>query len=116
MVATQGYKSFWRRSYGYMQGQYLVNPEDTNGVPTFRSQPGQGIMSVPDQYLWRAGISQGLPKLRGLALSLGVRDEGVPAHDLIGSNNGFRRPGYIVSIDPGLMFSYKRDTLSVNGP
>jgi len=49
-------------------------------------------------------------------MSLGVRDEGVPAHDLIGGNDGFRRPGYIVSLDPGLMLNYKRDTLSVNGP
>jgi hypothetical protein len=116
VAATQAYKAFWRRSFGYLQGQYLVNPMDTNGVPTFRSQPGQGVMSVPDQYLWRAGLSQGMPWVRGLAFSLGVRDEGVPAHDLIGGNDGFRRPGYIVSLDPGFMFNYKRDTLSVNGP
>ena len=49
-------------------------------------------------------------------MSFGVRDEGVPAHDLIGGNDGFRRPGYIVSIDPGLMINHGRDTLSVNGP
>jgi hypothetical protein len=118
MPAVQAYKSFWHRSFGYLQGQYLVNPEDTNGIPTFRTQPGQGVMSVTDQYLWRAGISQGvpLPKIHGLAFSAGIRDEGVPAHDLLGSNNGFRRPGYIVSFDPGLLFNYKRDTISVNGP
>jgi hypothetical protein len=116
VAATQAYKRLWRGSFGYLQGQYLVNPMDTNGVPTFRSQPGQGVMSIPDQYLWRVGLSQGIPKVRGLAMSLGVRDEGVPAHDLIGGNDGFRRPGYIVSLDPGLMLNYKRDTLSVNGP
>jgi hypothetical protein len=116
VAATQAYKRLWHGSFGYLQGQYLVNPMDTNGVATFRSQRGQGVMSIPDQYLWRAGLSQGIPKVRGLAMSLGVRDEGVPAHDLIGSNDGFRRPGYIVSLDPGLMFNYKRDTLSVNGP
>jgi hypothetical protein len=118
MPAIQAYKSFWHRSFGYLQGQYLLNPMDTNRVPTFRSQPGQEFMSIPDQYLWRAGVSQGvpLPRIHGLALSAGMRDEGVPAHDLIGSNNGFRRPGYIVSFDPGLMFNYRRDTISVNGP
>jgi hypothetical protein len=73
-------------------------------------------MSVTDQYLWRAGLSQGVPKIRGLAFSLGVRDEGVPAHDLFGDNDGFRRPGYIVSLDPGVMYNYRRDTISVNGP
>lgn len=117
-LASQAYQKFWRGSNGYFQGQYLFNPEDTNGVPTFRSQPGQQIMSVPDQYLYRAGLSQGMPwrKLRHLAFSLGVRDEGVPAHDAIGKSDGFRRPGYIVSLDPGLMYSYRRDTISVNGP
>ena len=87
-----------------------------NNVATFRSQPGQGVMSVTDQYLVRAGLSQGIPKVRGLALSLGVRGEGVPVRDLLGNSNGFRRPGSIVSLDPGLMFNLRRTTLSVNGP
>jgi hypothetical protein len=73
-------------------------------------------MSVTDQYLYRAGVSQGVPKLKGLALSLGVRGEGVPVHDLLGASNGFRRPGMIVSLDPGLIFHYKHDSLYVNGP
>lgn len=116
LVATQGYKSFWLGSYGYLAGQYLVNPMNASGVRTFRSQPGQDRMSIPDQYLWRAGLSQSVPHFRRLAFSLGIRDEGVPAHDLIGRDDGFRRPGYIVSLDPGLLLNYKRDTLSVNGP
>ncbi|MBT9331686.1 hypothetical protein [Paracidobacterium acidisoli] len=116
LLATQAYKSFWRTSFGYLQGQYLSNPMDTNGVKTFRTQPGQGVMSITDQYLWRAGLSQGVPKIRHLAVSLGIRDEGVPAHDLIGGNDGFRRPGYIISLDPGVMYSYHRDVISINGP
>ena len=77
------------------------------------------MISSTDQYLYRAGIVQMVPKvkaLRGLAFSAGIRGEGVPVHDLIGANDGFRRPGFIFSFDPGLMFNYKRDTLSVNGP
>ena len=115
-VGTQAYKSLWRRASVYAQATYLFNPRDTNGVQTFRSQPGQGVMSVTDQYLYRAGVSQGVPRVRGLALSLGVRGEGVPVRDLLGSSDGFRRPGSIVSLDPGLMWNYKRDTISVNGP
>ena len=115
-VGTQGYKSLWRRASAYGQAIYLFNPRDTNGVATFRSQPGQSVMSVTDQYLYRGGVSQGMPKLRGLALSLGVRGEGVPVRDLLGDSDGFRRPGSIVSLDPGLMFNYKRDTFAVNGP
>ena len=61
-------------------------------------------MSVTDQYLVRGGIGHALPKIRGLAASFGGRFEGVPVRDLIGGANGFRRPGYAISVDPGLMF------------
>jgi len=121
VLGAQGYKRLWHTGDLYGQGQYLFNPMDTNGVPTFRSQPGQSVMSVTDQYLYRVGVSQGIPqvhgvRLSGLALSLGVRGEGVPVRDLIGSSNGFRRPGTIVSLDPGLMFNVRKTTFSVNGP
>jgi hypothetical protein len=115
-VGTQGYKGLWHRASLYGQANYLFSPADTNGVTTFRSQPGQGVMSAADQYLFRGGVSQGVPKIRRLALTAGIRGEGVPVRDLLGSSNGFRRPGEIISFDPGFMFSYKHDTLSVNGP
>jgi hypothetical protein len=116
VLGTQGYKSLWHRADFYGQAQYVFNPADTNGVATFRSQPGQGVDSVPDQYLYRLGFVQGVPKVRGLAVSFGVRGEGVPVRDLLGDSNGFRRPGFILSIDPGLMYSYRKTVLSVNGP
>ena len=115
-LATQGYKGLWHGAAAYGQATYLFNPLDTNGVATFRSQPGQGVMSVTDQYLYRAGVSQTVPRVRGLAMSLGIRGEGVPVRDLLGDSDGFRRPGFILSLDPGLMYRYKRDTLSINGP
>lgn len=119
VLGTQGYKRLWQTASAYGQASYLFNPEDTNNVPTFRSQPGQGVMSITDQYLYRAGVSQSVPKiqkLRGVAFSLGIRGEGVPVRDLLGDSNGFRRPGFILSLDPGLMVDIKRTTLSVNGP
>ena len=116
VLGAQGYKTLWRRGDLYGQGLYLFNPMDTNGVLTFRSQPGQSVMSVPDQYLYRLGVSQGVPKVRGVALSLGVRGEGVPVRDLLGSSDGFRRPGSVISIDPGLMVNVRKTTLMVNGP
>jgi hypothetical protein len=116
VLGSQAYKSLWRRSNVYAQGQYLFNPRNTNGVASFRSQPGQSVLSVTDQYLFRTGVSQGIPKVRGLALSLGVRGEGVPVRDLIGNSDGFRRPGTIISLDPGLMYDFHRTIISVNGP
>ena len=115
-VGTQAYKLLWHTASAYFQGNYLLSPADTNGVPTFRSQPGQSVMSATDQYLYRGGIVQRMPKVKKLAFSAGVRGEGVPVRDLLGDSNGFRRPGFIFSFDPGLMFNYKRDTISVNGP
>jgi hypothetical protein len=118
-VGSQAYQALWHTATAYAQGNYLASPANTDGVNSFRTQPGQGIISATDQYLYRAGIVQMVPKvraLRGLAFSAGIRGEGVPVHDLIGGSDGFRRPGFIFSFDPGLMFNYKRDTLSVNGP
>ena len=106
VLASQAYKQIWLRTMLYFQGQYLFNPEDTNGVATFRTQPGQAVMSITDQYLFRGGFSHGIPHFRRLELSLGGRFEGVPVRDAFGSSDGFRRPGYIVSIDPGMMFSF----------
>ena len=51
-------------------------------------------------------------KFRGVALSVAMRDEGVPARDLIGREDGFRRPGYAVSIEPGLEFARGRNLWS----
>ncbi|MGA2570905.1 MAG: hypothetical protein ABSF23_10320 [Terracidiphilus sp.] len=115
-VGTQAYKTLWHAATAYAQGNYLFSPADTNGVSTFRSQPGQGVMSATDQYLYRGGIVQRVPKVKRLSFSAGVRGEGVPVHDAFGGSDGFRRPGFILSFDPGVMFNYKRDTISVNGP
>src|SRR5882757_5929563 len=116
VLGSQAYKPVWRGSNLYAQGLYLFNPANTNGVPSFRSQPGQSVLSVTDQYLFRTGVSQGVPKVRGLALSIGVRGEGVPVRDLIGGSDGFRRPGAIISLDPGVMYDFHRTIISVNGP
>ncbi len=116
VAGSQAYKRIWLKTMAYFQGQWLFSPVDTNGVPTYRKQVGQGVMSVPDQYLFRAGASHNVPGLKHLALSLGVRWEGVPAHDVFGDSNGFRRPGYIVSLDPGLVYGFRNTTLTVDGP
>jgi hypothetical protein len=61
-------------------------------------------MSVTDQYLFRGGFSHAIPGVRHLSASFGGRMVGIPVRDAFGSSNGFRRPGYIISIDPGIMY------------
>jgi hypothetical protein len=42
--------------------------------------------------------------------------EGIPVRDAFGASNGFRRPGYAISIDPGLMYGHRTWTFSLNAP
>src|SRR4051794_35189956 len=115
-IDIQGYKRILYRNELYFAGVYLFNPRDTNGVSTFRRANGEQVMSVTDQYLFRGGIGRALPKIRGLAGSIGGRIEGVPVRDALGGSNGFRRPGYAISVDPGLLYARGRYTVSVNTP
>ena len=115
-IDLQGYKRTYFNSELYFSGVYLFNPRNTNGVSTFRRAAGEQVMSVTDQYLYRAGIGHGVPWIRGLAVSIGGRIEGVPVRDAFGGSDGFRRPGYAISIDPGLLYARRSYTFSCNIP
>ncbi len=110
------YTPFYWRTFLYAQGTYLFNPANTNGVSTFRTRPGETVFSVTDQYLYRGGFTAPMPRLRGWAWSFGGRMEGIPVRDAFGASNGFRRPGYAISIDPGLMYGHRTWTFSLNAP
>jgi hypothetical protein len=92
---------------------YLISPREQNGTSTARGgtpsamsiKNGSSAMSVPDQYMIRAGLNYAA---RNLTLSLGFRDECLPVHDLIGGSKGFRRPGYILSAEPGITYNFKK--------
>ena len=116
MVADfQAYKAV-KQATLYASGTYLANPRNMNGVTTGRGRPSEAIMSVADQYAYRAGAVLPFPKLNSLVWSLGIRGEGVPSKDLIGKSEGFRRPGYILSVDPGVIISKGKNRWSFNVP
>ncbi|HUH62398.1 MAG TPA: hypothetical protein VLZ50_05340 [Terracidiphilus sp.] len=118
-LATEAYRGLMWRTTAYFTGSWLFSPQDTTGVLTYRPAPGEGVVSATDQYLWRGGFSRPVPDfrvLRGLALSIGGRMEGVPVRDAFGKSNGFRRPGYVISIEPGLMYERGRYLFNVSGP
>jgi len=100
----------------YLSGAYLSNPQETSEVLTYRAAPGEGKMSIADQYLLRAGAAVAVPKHRHLSLGLGVRWEGVPVHDLIGGSEWFRRPGYSVGIEPSLSYVKGQNTFDLGVP
>ncbi|MDB5229969.1 MAG: hypothetical protein JWN76_774 [Chitinophagaceae bacterium] len=105
-----------RRVSMYGNLYYLVNPREQNGVSTARGatasasaiKNGSDVMSVPDQYMIRAGFNF---TFHNLQLTAGVRDECLPVHDLVGGSNGFRRPGYIISAEPGVSYRIKKVTV-----
>lgn len=100
----------------YASGAYLINPEGTSGVQTFRGAPGEQIMSIADQCVLRTGLVVGPESWNRFALGLGGRIEGVPVHDLFGSSEGFRRPGYAVSVEPSMSWSRGPHTVSLAVP
>ncbi|MBU3821107.1 transporter [Flavobacteriaceae bacterium XHP0103] len=91
---------------------YLFNPEETNGVLT---RGGRSEFSVPDQYAALLGALY-FPKIKGVSFYLGGRIEGVPSSDLIGGSGGYRRPGYAISVDPGINYNTHNLSLSLNVP
>ena len=112
----------FNRSLGlYGNGYYLFNPREQNAVSTARGgtvsasavQNGSDVMSVPDQFMFRLGANLSVSKF---LFSAGLRVEGVPAKDIIGGSNGFRRPGYVVSVEPVAAYKTKKTQFYLSVP
>ncbi|HSJ66450.1 MAG TPA: hypothetical protein VK921_02195 [Anditalea sp.] len=116
IVDTQGYRFLPHHLIFYYDGFYMFNPRGTNGTLTYRSRSSEAIMSVPDQYAFRAGVLKQIPSIHGLGFSLGGRMEGIPVRDAIGNSEGFRRPGYILSVEPGASYMFGNFTTTLNVP
>jgi hypothetical protein len=102
LLELYGYYQIIERLSGYVNGGYQITPEEKNGVPTFRGNPYEAIMSIADTYYGRVGVDYQLVPKWGLSLSFGGRIEGVPVYDAVGGSEGFRRPGFAISVEPGL--------------
>ena len=110
-----------RHFSAYGNFYYLLNPREQNGVSTSRGdapsassiQYGSSVMSVPDQYMMRAG---GNYSLKHFTFSAGLRHECLPAKDLVGGSSGFRRPGYVTSIEPGITYEFKKASAYITVP
>jgi hypothetical protein len=125
-IEVQGFREIYKGVYGFANGYYLFNPKESNG--TFKSAPtvvrdsndnvlgtltGYNVYACPDQYFARAGFMVAALKNRNLALSLAGRWEGIPAYDAFGGQKAYRRPGYVVAIEPGVSYSTGHHTFSL---
>lgn len=116
IIDFQGLWNITETYFWYYDGFYMFNPKETNGTPTNRRRENEAIMSVPDQYAVRTGVFKSFEKIHGLGISLGGRVEGIPVHDVIGGSEGFRRPGYIISVEPGISYMKGNVTGTLNVP
>lgn len=122
VLETQGFWSMGKRLSMYFNAFYMLNPQDVNRTPNRSPLATSGdnmitnYHSIADQYMARYGMNYRVLNNHGLFASLGARAEGIPAHDLIGKSNGFRRPGYIISVEPGLSYQKGHSTFVLNVP
>jgi hypothetical protein len=112
-LEATGFRRFGLRVVSYASASYLFNPRQESGTDRGGNDPNTRFLSVADQYLARVGVAA---NFRRVTASLGGRVEGVPANDLIGGSRGFRRPGYAISVEPGLTLRRGRSALTVGLP
>lgn len=122
-LEIQGFTSLFKNGSLYFNGFYMSNPKETNNtvnrIITANSTDIDKITefhSVADQFVARVGVNYAVLPHQNIAVGLGLRAEGVPAKDLIGGSNGFRRPGFIVAAEPGVSMQRGQFSISLNVP
>lgn len=120
ILQLQALKKVFKGGLLYANGFYMLNPMTENKTVSRGTivgvDPIIAYHSIPDQFSFRGGINYQLSKINGLGFSLGGRIEGVPSHDLLGDSNGYRRPGYVVSIEPSIIYSKAGLNFSLSVP
>jgi len=115
----QGFTHIYKSIYGFANAYYLFNPKESNG--SFKSPPSTGlagynVYASPDQYFARAGVMTSILKNKKLTLSLAGRMEGIPAYDVLGGQVAYRRPGYVIAIEPGVSYRMGNHSVSLFVP
>ncbi len=114
---TTGLSAFrdYRRVSVYGAFQYLFVPRNVTGTPTFFGSLGNAtntvLNSAADQYSSQVGGAVTLR--RGWPVpTVAYRVEGVPIRDVFGTSDGFRRPGMIGFIEPGVNLRLRDNLMS----
>lgn len=120
-LELMAYQKIVEGLYGYVSGAYLINPREQNDAYTttpYPTGPSGAVrqLSVPDQYVGRAGVSYEVWPTKGIAVSFGGRIDGVPTRDLVGGSEGFRRPGYAISVEPGVSWRHRSNSINLFTP
>jgi len=116
-----GFYNFTHQFGVYGNFFYLVNPREVNGTSATRGAAPSAsnkkyntdVMSVPDLFMTRAGAAL---MVKQFTFAGGVRAEGLPSTDLVGGSRGFRRPGYIVSVEPSVTYVAQKISFNLAVP
>jgi len=111
VMQWSGYGQLEHSLVFYSDGDYIATQGGTNGVQRgatlSTTQPLNNYDAISDQYLLEAGFLIPIRHESGFSATIGPRFEGVPAKNLFPvSNNGFRRPGYAVTLGPGAQYAH----------
>ena len=120
--SVESYQTIDKSLQAYFNGSYLTSTKENNGVlntspPGFPAPAVQNqYIAAADEYLLQLGLAYMVARVHGLTVTGGLRKEGVPAHNLLTDNEGFRRPGYAVSLEPGVIYSLRggHDLITAN--
>ena len=114
IVEANGFHSITDRISTYAGVHYVINPRNTNNSLAQWFEPGDPYTSdSPDQYNLRGGMTVAFGSF---AINVGLRFDGIPLNDLIGESDGFRRPGNLLYLDNGIMWSDITNTVSLSLP
>ncbi len=117
VIQWQAFRDLGNSMVAYTSGNYLATQGGTNNVLRSASalnQPLTAYTAIQDQYLLQAGIAHPIPQIRGLTLTFGPRMEGVPASNIFGNDLGFRRPGFAISAEPGIVYARGRNMIEAS--
>jgi hypothetical protein len=124
-VATQGYRRFGHFAL-YGNALYLFSLKEqtkTNSIMSTLNPGGPAAVpankrynSAPDSYLYNVGATVPVPHLKGLSFSLGSQIAGVPTFNVLTGSEGYRQPGYLVTVNPGLSWSTKLGSYFISVP
>lgn len=115
IAQVDAYARIARRTSAYIAGSYLANPRAHTDA-TVHAPFGIVPVAVTDEYSAHAGLSYVLAPRHGFTVGLGGRIDGVPVHDRFGGgDDSFRRPGYVLYVEPSVSYTLARSPLSTAG-
>ena len=118
LFRAQGQAALGGPFMAYGSGYYGMSLTETSGVPNPKPDgTPNALRGVPDTYSGRLGAGYLLPVLENLVFTAGGRINGVTVKDIVGGTDLYwRRPGYEIFFEPGLSYTFGRNTASISVP